>query len=123
MMDSKQVRDVLSMSTRVSDTTIHDTAGFLHSRKYHNQRTVLFLGSRVSRFWRNTDLYKIGGFSSNSFDRQSEGEKFRACYEMLGKRERFNARDVHQLLVDALSNKGAREEDARLADLLKEDFL
>jgi hypothetical protein len=111
------------MSTRVSDTTIHDIAAFLHSRKYHNQRTVLFLGSRVSRFWRNTDLYSnIGGFSSNSFYGQSDGEKFKACYEVLSNGERFNARDVHQLLVNALSHRKPREEDACLAELIKEIF-
>jgi hypothetical protein len=108
------------MSTRV---TIRDIAAFLHALQGRNQRTVLFLGSRVSKFWRNAELYKtISGFSNNNFYHKNEEEKFRDCFEILGDRKRFNERDVHQLLIESLTDNKLREEDICLAELLKAGF-
>lgn len=111
------------MFTTASEISIKDIAAILQTRRYSNKRTVLFLGSRASQFWRNTTLYKnVEKFGANSFYKQSHGEKFEECYKVLSNRARFKETDVHQLLVAALNSHRQREEDVCLAELLREDF-
>lgn len=82
---------------------------------------VLVLGSRTSGLFGNEHMHSLlAGFSPQRFDNLSNIERFRKCYHILERR--FNEKEIYHLLNLSLNAVKYREEDERLAGLVKNQF-
>jgi TIR domain/SIR2-like domain len=120
-IDNSGVQTPLSlplMSKSVQETSVEEIARELISRRDQGLRPVLFLGSQIGGLYNNKFLYEIlRQFSNVNFDFLSDPHKFRECYTILSKH--FNEQERYNILIKALTALKYREEDKRLARLIK----
>src|SRR2546422_3487835 len=108
------------MAREASRSDAPEIATLLEFRKKHNQRTVLFLGSRAGGLFRSQQFYDtMWQFSKRDFAELSRFEQFSECYKIL-QEERFSERDRFSILSSSLRGVGTIDADVCLAELVKD---